>query len=232
MTRLVRRKDLKENMIVYGDVMNSYGGVVVNSGTVIDKRVMELFASNGIFEVRVLDTSSVDEKVEQLETHLQEIRHTKKFKEINHKYSLCYANIENQFHEVITRNRQVDKEQVIQGINNVLEKVDNTNELFDALYGMQLKQKRLYMHSLNTALISNVFARWLKYSEEEINDITLAGLFHDIGMLVVPEEVFTKKEDTLTKREREMLDHHPIYGYRYLLKSKLNRQVGDRKSVV
>lgn len=226
MTRLVKRKDLKENMIIYGDIVNAYGSVLVNSGTVVDQRVMKLLESNNIFDVRILDTSKEDKRLEGLETHLREIRKTTKFKEINHKYSLCYANVQGQFNDVIDRNKKVDKQEVIQGINNVLQKVDNTNELFDALYGMQLKQNRLYMHSLNTALISNVFARWLKYPEEEVNDITLAGLFHDIGMLMMPEELLDKNKEQLTPEEAKQLEKHTIYGYRYLLKSELNRQVG------
>lgn len=226
MKRLIKRKDLKENMIIYGDVINNYGSVLVNSGTVIDRRVLKLLESNNIYEVRILDTTNEDRRLEGLETHLKEIRKTTKFKEINHKYTLCYSNIEGQFNDVIDRNTKVDKQEIISGINTVLHKVDNTNELFDALYGMQLKQNRMYMHSLNTALISNVLARWLKFSEKEINDITLAGLFHDIGMLMMPEELLLKPEDELTQADKELLEKHTIYGYRYLMKRELNRQIG------
>lgn len=226
MKRLIKRKDLKENMIIYGDVINNYGSVLVNSGTVVDRRVLKLLENNNIYEVRILDTTNEDRRLEGLETHLKEIRKTTKFKEINHKYTLCYSNIEGQFNDVIDRNKKVDKQEIISGINTVLHKVDNTNELFDALYGMQLKQNRMYMHSLNTALISNVLARWLKFSEKEINDITLAGLFHDIGMLMMPEELLLKKEDELTQEDKELLQKHTIYGYRYLMKRELNRQIG------
>lgn len=226
MNRLIKRKDLKENMIINGDVINTYGSVLVNSGTVVDRRVLKLLENNNIYDVRILDTTKEDKKLEGLETHLKEIRKTTKFKEINHKYTLCYSNIQSQFNDVIDRNKQVDKQEVISGINTVLQKVDNTNELFDALYGMQLKQNRMYMHSLNTALISNVLARWLKFSEKEINDITLAGLFHDIGMLMMPEELLLKKDDELTKEDKKLLEKHTIYGYRYLMKRELNRQIG------
>lgn len=226
MKRLIKRKDLKENMIIYGDVLTTYGSILISSGTVVDKRVLKLLENNNIYEVRILDTTNEDKRLEGLETHLKEIRKTTKFKEINHKYTLCYSNIRGQFNDVIDRDKKVNKEEIISGINTILHKVDNTNELFDALYGMQLKQNRMYMHSLNTALISNILAKWLKFSEKEINDITIAGLFHDIGMLMMPEEVLQKSEDELTKEDKELLQKHTIYGYRYLMKRELNRQIG------
>ncbi|WP_310603543.1 HD-GYP domain-containing protein [Anaerosporobacter sp.] len=226
MKRLIKRKDLKENMIIYGDILTSYGSVLVNSGTVVDKRLLELLENNNIYEVRILDTTNEDKILEGVETHLKEIRKTETFKKINQKYTLCYSNIEGQFNDVINREKEIDKEEILDGINDVLQKTTNANELFDALYGMQLKQNRMYMHSLNTALISNMLARWLKFPEKEIDDITLAGLFHDIGMLMLPEEMLEKSEDEYTEEDREVLKRHTIYGYRYLMKRELNRQIG------
>ncbi|WP_167954687.1 HD-GYP domain-containing protein [Anaerosporobacter faecicola] len=226
MKKLVLRNNLKEGMIICEDVLTTYGSILVNNGTVVDARVIKLLESNNIYEVRILDTTNEDEKLNGLNTHLKTIRQTRQFKEINQKYSICYSNIQGKFNSVIERDKEVNKREIITDINNILNKADSTRELFDALYGMQLKQNRMYMHSINTALISNIFAKWLKLSEEEVNDITLAGLFHDVGMLLVSEELLEKKKEELTKEEKELIAKHTIYGYRYLMRRELNRQIG------
>lgn len=226
MRKIINRRNLKSNMVICEDVITAYGSILVNKGTVVDEHILKLLENNNIFEVRVLDTTDVDERIAGLDTHLNTIRKTQKFKDINRKYSLCYANIEGQFNDVINRDQQVDKEKIIGGINTILNKVDTTRELFDALYGMQIKQNLLYMHSINTALTSNLLAHWLKLTENEIKDVTLAGLFHDIGMLMISENILNKDQDELTESESKELQRHAIYGYKYLMKSELNREIG------
>ena len=44
-----------------------------------------------------------------------------------------------------------------------------------------------YVHSMNVALICNLFAHWLKYDKEEMEVLTLSGLLHDIGKAMTHE---------------------------------------------
>ena len=80
------------------------------------------------------------------------------------------------------------------------------------------------MHSMNVALICNIFARWLRMSEEEIAKATTSGLLHDIGKIMIPESIL-KKPDKLTKQEFNIIKRHPQEGYRLLLGSKLDEDV-------
>lgn len=52
-------------------------------------------------------------------------------------------------------------------------------------------------------------------SEEETRVLTLAGLLHDIGKMLVPKEIITKAGN-LTKEEFDIIKTHSIKGYQAL----------------
>ena len=60
------------------------------------------------------------------------------------------------------------------------------------LHNMRSVEDSVYAHSLNVSLISRRLGRWLKFSPEELDTLTLAGALHDIGKLKIPAEVLNK----------------------------------------
>ena len=85
----------------------------------------------------------------------------------------------------------------------------------EMFHGIRDYDDLTYVHSLNVSLICNIFAGWLKMSNEETKIITLAGLFHDIGKLLIPQEILTKA-GKLTAKEYEEAKLHTIKGYHVL----------------
>ncbi len=75
----------------------------------------------------------------------------------------------------------------------------------------------LYNHSVNVAVLGMAIGIFLKRTRKECLELGLAGLFHDLGLIKISEEITGKKEP-LTPEEWEILQKHPCSGYR-LLKS-------------
>ena len=69
----------------------------------------------------------------------------------------------------------------------------------------------VYAHSLNVSLISRRLGRWLKFSPEELDTLTLAGALHDIGKLKIPAEVLNKP-GKYTDEEFALVKQHPKFG--------------------
>ena len=61
-----------------------------------------------------------------------------------------------------------------------------------------------YAHSLNVAIISRIIGKWLHFSNEELDTLTLAGLLHDIGKTKIPDEVLNK-DGKLTDEEFQIV---------------------------
>lgn len=81
-----------------------------------------------------------------------------------------------------------------------------------------------YAHSVSVALLCNVFGHWLKYSNEDIKVLTLCGLLHDIGKMLVPSNIISKPS-TLSKVEYDIVKNHPTDGYHLLEDQDLDERV-------
>lgn len=71
------------------------------------------------------------------------------------------------------------------------------------------------VHSRGVAAVSAFLARMKGYSSEEIKLMRIAGLFHDLGKLAVPNHIL-EKPGKLTEREFAIIKQHTYYTYRIL----------------
>ena len=76
----------------------------------------------------------------------------------------------------------------------------------------------LYNHSVNVGLLGMALMIYLGKPGRDCLTMGLAGLFHDVGLTQLNEEV-VNKIDPLDPGERELLNRHPILGYRLLQKN-------------
>jgi HD-GYP domain-containing protein (c-di-GMP phosphodiesterase class II) len=77
------------------------------------------------------------------------------------------------------------------------------------------KDSYTFGHSERVARVSVEIGRELGMQEEELSDIYLAGLLHDIGKIGIRDAVLTKR-DRLTPEEFEHVKQHVTIGYKIL----------------
>lgn len=70
-------------------------------------------------------------------------------------------------------------------------------------------------HALRVAAYSYLIAKQMGLSEEEAEKIRVAAAFHDIGKLMLPEEILSKP-GLLNPEERTRVEAHTLYGYEML----------------
>lgn len=75
-----------------------------------------------------------------------------------------------------------------------------------------------YTHSLNVSLLATLFGKVLGLSHQNLMVLGLAGLYHDVGMLRVPERVM-RKSGRLSAQELAELRLHPLHGLAILEKN-------------
>jgi len=73
-------------------------------------------------------------------------------------------------------------------------------------------------HSLNVAVLSMGLAESLGCGANDVRNIGVAGLLHDIGKIRIPLEVLTKP-GKLSDDERSIMNQHPIDGARIIMQS-------------
>ncbi|WP_338471240.1 HD-GYP domain-containing protein [Niallia sp. XMNu-256] len=87
----------------------------------------------------------------------------------------------------------------------------NSSEIF-YLHHLSTKEEYLYQHSLAVGLLSGFIAKGLNYSQGEVVQTALAGLFADCGMAKVRPGILQKKA-ALTAQELSEVKNHIKYSY-------------------
>lgn len=90
----------------------------------------------------------------------------------------------------------------------VPEVVNAVKKMAGALYAKSEYNK---IHHLETARFAEMVAKVLNLSHKQIEQIRVASLLHDVGLLHVPEDIINKKEQ-VTAEELKVLMQHPTLG--------------------
>lgn len=69
----------------------------------------------------------------------------------------------------------------------------------------------LYIHSAKVAMLSILQGEHLGLGDALLYDIGLAALLHDIGKMLLPDELL-EKQVPLSEAEWTMMKNHPVYG--------------------
>ena len=77
--------------------------------------------------------------------------------------------------------------------------------------------EHLYCHSLNVCILSINIAASYGYNKDQINEIGIGALLHDIGMFLIPPKIRHKNE-RFSKEEWYEIKKHPITGLHLLEK--------------
>lgn len=112
--------------------------------------------------------------------------------------SLLYANLKNQFYETVSA----------------------------MATAIEAKDRYTGGHTKRVALFSVLIAKHMGLSKEEIEDVRLSAILHDIGKIGIDDKVL-KKDAPLDKPEWEHMKQHPEMGYKILAHVKSMKTITD-----
>jgi putative nucleotidyltransferase with HDIG domain len=96
-------------------------------------------------------------------------------------------------------------------VDGIAESMLSTNDNIMHLIQKASANEELYFHNLNVSVLGMMLANELKCNDVIIKAIGMAGLFHDLGKMKIPDKILLKT-DALTKPEFEFLKLHTQYG--------------------
>jgi len=108
-------------------------------------------------------------------------------------------------------NNSIDKE-----INNLIYTIlmDIKKNYRTNLISIKALDKYTLDHSLNVAILSLRLGVALNMSYEDLYELGVGALLHDIGKIFIPLSILNKK-DKLTEEEFETIKKHTMIGYEY-----------------
>ncbi|MBI3729088.1 MAG: HD-GYP domain-containing protein [Burkholderiales bacterium] len=83
-----------------------------------------------------------------------------------------------------------------------------------------------YYHSLNVAVLTMMLAKELSFPADDIKQLGMGCMFHDIGKVEIPDRI-VNKAFALTKAEQNLLQMHSHYGQQIAEKLNLPKGVTE-----
>lgn len=218
--------ELTPGMITAEDVYNYQYQLILPKGIVLNDRTITKLAFYSIISVRVEDQpiQTEPDSDSYCLSYAERIRKSPEFIKFKKEFESDVDDFRSTINDVVQKGSPLNVEKLMNHTIDVMNLASTTPNLFDMLHSMRIYDDATYVHSMNVALICNVFARWLRLDEDEIKKATVSGLLHDIGKLKMPEEIL-KKPDKLTKQEYSIIKRHPQEGYRILQNSTLDSDI-------
>ena len=234
--RKIETRQLEEGMITVEPVVTPLGQPLAPAGSIITRQLINRMKLYRVEYAAVegeeppapapepkVETKPVKEPAEppkkEAKTHAQESKtHSQKVAASDefHTFQIEYVQIvglmKQTFTAAVKENHPIDTQSLLSQVADLFQSRKTIVEMFDMLYNMRTVTDSVYAHCLNVALISRMIGRWLHFERHELDVLTIAGLLHDIGKLLIPDEVLNKP-GALTDEEFALIKKHPKLGY-------------------
>ena len=158
------------------------------------------------------------------EKYKERIVNSKEYFEFAKHFNNNLETFHTELHEIASTSKKVDVDELMDTTSDILNLASNSLQVFDILHNLRHYDDSTYAHSLNVSIICNVFGKWLKYSEEDLKLLTVAGLLHDIGKLSIDPKII-KKPGKLTDEEFTAIKQHPVLGFNLLKKKGVDSRI-------
>lgn len=224
-----------ENMVVADDVYTTDGQLIIPEGTVLTEEIIESLKDYGIFAIKIKvdeedgstpleknpeersddikDTKEEKKNDAEQQNYLRQIKESKEFEQFHTAFIDSVDDLKDVFNRVVMHNEEIDSKAILQDVENVVSKGRNGLHILDMLQCMRGYDDVTYVHSVNVALLSNMIGRivYPDISKEELDVLTLSGLLHDIGKMMVPDNII-QKNGRLTLPEYSVVKTHVLFG--------------------
>ncbi len=87
-----------------------------------------------------------------------------------------------------------------------------------------------YRHSVNVAVLSTIIGMGMGLQQDELNDVCIAAMFHDMGKLMIDAEIINKP-GRLTKDEFRLIKMHPQLSLE-LLTNRWNVSIEAKEAIL
>lgn len=111
-----------------------------------------------------------------------------------------------------------DTEPITDEIQKKLHEI-NLSLLFQCVNTPKPIDEYLQRHSINVGMLNGLLGKWMGQSDEEIGQLVISGLVHDIGKTEIPTSILDAPR-RLTGSEYEVMKMHPLYSYNLLKADK------------
>ena len=221
--RTVKIENLSVGMVTGEPVRTRSGQIIVRQGASLTNQMINHLNYYNIKEAKVLSGDELDAyeyaSNPDIISYQQRIQNSVEFKHFKKAFTEKVDYLKTYMNDVILKNEVIDEHDLLEETLDLFRQTANSANIFEMLHCLRKIDDSTYSHSVNVAIIARMMGQWLKFSREDIDALTLAGLLHDIGKCKIPHTIIGKP-GKLTHEEFNVIKQHPQGGYS-LIKSQV-----------
>lgn len=186
------------------DIYADNGSILASESTVINKSFIKKLKNWNIEKVAILaeiiENPIIDPKIQQfLNSYNQSVT------------------VVQQAFDNIRQSQEIPIETFTQTADEIVGNVSDSSSMIGHIYNLPNCDDYTFRHSVNVSAIAALIATWLKFPQESVSAIALAGLLHDVGKSQLPPEILNKTY-MLPPKDYERYQTHTAIGYELVSK--------------
>lgn len=213
--RRISTADVKPGMIAAADVFAINNQLIISKGVVLNGRTISKLSFYSIPFIQVEDEGEEEVEGEAQLSYHERIQADPEFQRFKAKFDTAIGDFKSNINDVVNQNTPLDVNVLLDNTLSLINEAPDSMSILTLISNMRNYDDETYAHCMNVSLICNLFAKWLRLSDEEVKTATLCGLLHDIGKLTIPEEIL-RKPGKLTVEEFDRIKNHSKAGYQIL----------------
>lgn len=204
--------------------------LLMPKGTVINDEALNILRYSSIVSVAVYGKDVSSKRMAMItipsQTHSQQIRDSSHFKKFEDNFQEQTETFTYALNDIASRSTDVNIDSLFDAASGIMAGASSPYQLMDILSNIRYFDDSTYAHSLNVAMLANILGHWLHFDEHDLKLLTVAGMLHDIGKVLIPPEII-KKPGRLTKKEYEIIKEHSLKGYKLLKEKNVDESIAQ-----
>jgi putative nucleotidyltransferase with HDIG domain len=221
--RKVLTRDLTPGMITGENIYTVSGQLILPENIKLTDKMIIRLEFYSIHEISIME-----EVVEVQKTLTPQYRakviNSPEFAKFRQTFFENVEYFQNSINLIINRIAPIDTYSLLTNTVNIFSGNLTSIGIFDMLHNMREYDDVTYHHAMSVGIICNIFGKWLGLSKEDTEVLTIAGLLHDIGKVMIPDSII-KKPDRLSVTEYELVKTHPFQGYNLIKEEAVDDRI-------
>lgn len=215
--KYMRTRQLKPGMKMDQSVVDRLGRNLVARGAILDEYVIDSLLKLGIMNVYIQEGEMSPEEEHVVISPAAQANIEKLYTEDRSKVSLSNSVRERISHGIQSIYNNTDTANLASTTasitNDLLNAIDQNNAIAIDIGELKTSDEYTFKHSVDVATIAMILAKQQGLSKQEIFEIGVTGLLHDVGKTKVPLEILNKP-GRLDDEEFAIMRQHSVFGYR------------------
>lgn len=192
-------------------------------GWVRDDEAIQYLIKQGVISVKVDTSKKLEKNDSSLSISEKSTKPVEKVKPKPRKkqFHTRFVEAKNIFNEAkkmqskvlsdIQKGNAIDPQPIAQLTNQSIDAIFENPDALACVINIRCKDEYLLEHSVSVSILIAIFARFLKFEREIVEQLAIGAFLHDVGKIKIPDEILNKP-GKLTAKEFEIMKSHVVHS--------------------